>query len=190
MLTSHDLGGTRAECDALGIEACLTKPVRQSALCSAVLRTMGACEPAEAPREHIPAALPRAGRRVLLAEDNPVNLAVARQMLERLGCFVDCAGNGAEALAALERGAYDLVFMDCQMPTLDGYEATRRLRARERASGTHTIVLALTANAMEGDRERCLASGMDDHLTKPLELRVLADALERWSGRPADAQQR
>ena len=87
---------------------------------------------------------------MLLAEDNPVNQTVARLMLQRLGCGVTCVPDGREALAALEEGRYDLVFMDCQMPEMDGYQATRRLRER----GQRTVVLALTANAMKGDRER------------------------------------
>jgi CheY-like chemotaxis protein len=100
--------------------------------------------------------------------------------------------DGKAALAALERARYDLVLMDCQMPEMDGYEATRLLRAREREHGSHTLVLALTANAMEGDRERCLAAGMDDHLTKPLKLSVLAATLERWAspGRGEEAVER
>jgi CheY-like chemotaxis protein len=145
------------------------------------MRVLGFAEPSADGATELPAALPAPRRRVLLAEDNHVNQTVARQMLERLGCAVDCVENGRAALNALERQRYDLVFMDCQMPEMDGYEATRRLRAREAEQGGHVIVLALTANAMEGDRERCLASGMDDHLTKPLKLRVLADTLERWT---------
>ncbi|NOT30170.1 MAG: response regulator [Planctomycetes bacterium] len=185
MLTSFDLGGAREECAVAGIEVCLTKPVRQAALCRAVTRLLGAVEaPAGVPAgvsDDVPAALPSARRRVLLAEDNPVNQTVARRMLERLGCIVDCAADGERALAALSERHYDLVFMDCQMPEMDGYEATRRLREREREKGGHTVVLALTASAMEGDRERCLAAGMDGHLTKPLKLHTLSDVVERWS---------
>ena len=181
MLTSFDLGGARELCVAAGIEVCLTKPVRQAALCRAVTRVLSGVGAPEAVPDGVPAALPSTQRRVLLAEDNPVNQTVARRMLERLGCIVDCVADGQRALTALTERHYDLVFMDCQMPEMDGYEATRRLREREREKGGHTVVLALTANAMEGDRERCLAAGMDGHLTKPLKLHALSDVLERWS---------
>ncbi|MDQ7007175.1 MAG: ATP-binding protein [Acidobacteriota bacterium] len=121
------------------------------------------------------------GRRVLLVEDDTVNQLVARGFLSRFGLEVDTVGDGAQALEALERGGYDLVLMDCHMPVLDGFEATRRLRARE-AGGTRIPVVALTASAMEEDRRRCEACGMDDFLVKPLEDQALAQVLARWLG--------
>ena len=124
------------------------------------------------------------GRRVLLVEDDTVNQLVARGFLARLGLDVEVAGNGEEGLAALETGDYDLVLMDCHMPVLDGFEATRRLRARE-TGGTRIPVVALTASAMEQDRQRCRASGMDDFLVKPLDAQVLERVLERWLGEPS-----
>lgn len=131
---------------------------------------------------------PRAGLRLLLAEDNEVNQQVATMMLQRLGYLVEVAANGAEALAALERGVYAAVLMDVQMPVLDGLEATRRFRDEERAhhgsgrsaSARRTPVIAMTAGALKGDREKALAAGMDDHIAKPVRLEELDDVLRRW----------
>ena len=115
---------------------------------------------------------------VLVAEDNPVNQKVVTRMLERLGYGAHVVGNGLEALDALEQRPYPLVFMDCQMPELDGYEATAQIR--ERYPDRQIAVVALTAHAMEGDRERCLAAGMDDYLAKPIDAGALRDVLARW----------
>ncbi len=117
-------------------------------------------------------------RRILVTEDNPVNQLIAQKQLERLGFVVDVAANGLEALAAIERESYDLVFMDCQMPMLDGYEATRRIR--ERLGGRHLPVIALTAHDLASDREKCLAAGMDDYMAKPLYEDTLYEVLDRW----------
>jgi CheY-like chemotaxis protein/HPt (histidine-containing phosphotransfer) domain-containing protein len=118
---------------------------------------------------------------VLLVEDHPVNQQVARRLLERLGLKVDLAAHGAEALEKLQQQHYNLVLMDCQMPVLDGYSATRRLRERELAASVPRLpVIAMTAHAMAGDRERCLDAGMDDYLTKPLDRTLLAETLARW----------
>ena len=117
--------------------------------------------------------------RLLLVEDNAVNRKVALRMLQNLGCTVDCAEDGSQAIDALSKQTYDLVFMDCQMPVVDGYEATRRIRDLE-GSARHTPIIAMTANAMSGDRERCLESGMDDYMTKPFHARNLKRALQRW----------
>jgi two-component system sensor histidine kinase/response regulator len=104
---------------------------------------------------------------VLLVEDSPVNLEVGVGVLQNFGCIVDTATNGVGALQRHQGGDYDLIFMDCQMPEMDGFETTTRIRQREAASGRHTPIIALTASAIEGDRERCLEAGMDDYLTKP-----------------------
>ena len=134
--------------------------------------------------EHRP--VPPAGRRVLVAEDNPVNQRVARLQVERLGFAVDVVSNGEEALAALERLNYALVLMDCQMPGMDGYEATRALRLRE-SGRRRTPVIAMTANAFTSDRQACLDAGMDDYLSKPVDLGVLWDKLEHWAAAPEAA---
>jgi len=122
---------------------------------------------------------PAAGVRVLLADDNPINTLLARALLTRAGCVVDRAATGEEALTALEKAPYDLVFMDMRMPGMDGLTAARELRRR----GDRTPIIALTANAFEDDRRACLASGMDDFLTKPLEPKALQAALARWTTR-------
>jgi CheY-like chemotaxis protein len=123
---------------------------------------------------------PRAPR-VMVVDDNPINQLVARQMLLALGVQVDTAEHGAEALARLELGGYALVFMDVMMPVLDGLAATRAWRQREQAEGGRRLpIVALTANAMTSDRERCLAAGMDDYLSKPVRREQLAQMLVRW----------
>jgi len=127
--------------------------------------TVPEATPERAPVASAPNALTRA--HVLVVEDNPVNLMLATRMLQSLGCTVATAESGDAALRALECGRFDLVFMDCQMTGMDGFAATRAWRAREAATGGHVRIVALTANAMEGDRDRCLAAGMDDYLTKP-----------------------
>jgi CheY-like chemotaxis protein len=121
-----------------------------------------------------------ARRRVLLAEDNPVNQLVARGLLTCLGCDVDVAANGQEAVRLFAAARYDLVLMDCMMPGLDGYEATAAIRRIEPADG-RTPVVAMTASAMQGDRERCLAAGMDDYLSKPVDRAALARVLVAWA---------
>ncbi len=121
------------------------------------------------------------GPRVLVVEDNLVNRKVAVRMLTRIGCRVEIAGNGLEALQMVEASRYDAVFLDCMMPVMDGYVATQRIRALP-GPAAKTPIIALTANAMVGDRERCLAAGMDDYLSKPVEQEQLAAALSRWVG--------
>lgn len=120
--------------------------------------------------------------RVLLVEDNPLNQALAKAMLDRLGISFELAVNGAQALDMAESGAFDLVLMDCQMPVMDGYEASVELRRRESGSGQRLPIIALTANAMEGDMERCLAAGMDDYLSKPFDLAQLEARIRYWLG--------
>ena len=123
---------------------------------------------------------PRAPKRVLLAEDNVVNQKVALRMLETLGCRVDVAANGQEALSMIRRFPYHIVFMDCQMPEMDGFTATLEIR-RHAGPEANVPIVALTANALSGDRERCLAAGMNDHLTKPVTREAMREALERWA---------
>jgi CheY-like chemotaxis protein len=120
--------------------------------------------------------------KVLVVEDHPVNQTIIRAMLARMGCDVDMADNGVQALSAFEKSTYDLVLMDCQMPEMDGFDTTRAIRAREALNPTmgRVPVIALTALAMLGDAERCLAAGMDDYLTKPIQLEQLGAKMQRW----------
>jgi two-component system, sensor histidine kinase and response regulator len=166
--------------------AILTKPLRRAQLFSCVSRVMtlqpgtaAADAPVAGPG---PAASgPSTGPRILLVEDNPVNREVAVGMLESLGCRIDAAENGWLAVEAMNVTTYDAVLMDCQMPIMDGLTATAEIRRREQTSGAARVpVIALTANAMEGDRERCLAAGMDDFLSKPFAQQQLATLLRRW----------
>jgi CheY-like chemotaxis protein len=129
------------------------------------------------PQAAAEAPLPRG--RVLVVEDNPINLKVALTLLGRLGQDCESAGNGLEALEAMGRKPYDLVLMDCQMPEMDGFEATREWRRREQDGG-RTPIVAVTTNAEPGDRERCLAAGMDDYIAKPVRLERLAEVLRKF----------
>lgn len=147
-------------------------PVRPAPLLADVEADAGGREPS-----------PQLGLRVLLVEDNSVNLAVAQRLLQVLGCSVVTANDGEQALQRLDTQRFDLVLMDCQMPVLDGYQATRRWRARETENGAVRLpVVAMTANAMAGDRERCLQAGMDDYLSKPVNRASLQACLQRWQG--------
>ena len=163
-----------------GIESGLSKPVKQSALYDAIITALSGSEARARDARPRAAVVPRRENvRVLVVEDNPVNQKVAVRQLERLGYSADVAGDGLEAVEVTGRIPYDLVFMDCQMPEMDGFEATRAIRRRENGQGRVPII-ALTANALAGDRERCLAAGMDDYLSKPVSERDLAATLERW----------
>jgi PAS domain S-box-containing protein len=174
--------GIPGRCEAA--VACVSKPIKRRALFECVSRVMhgGAQERPAAARNEVQASAPAVGvrGRVLVAEDNPVNQRVAKLQVQRLGFDVDVVENGEAALIALERQAYSMVLMDCQMPRMDGYEATRELRRRQNG-GRHVPVVAMTANAFAADREACLQAGMDDYLSKPVELRALEEVLRRWA---------
>jgi len=120
------------------------------------------------------------GMRILLAEDNLVNQRVAQAVLKKLGLRAELAVNGVEACAAAAARTFDLIFMDCQMPEMDGFEATARIRALEAGTGRHLPIIAMTAHAMVEDRDRCLAAGMDDYLTKPIRREILLQGVARW----------
>ncbi len=189
LLASSVLGSEAERRRADGFAACLLKPVPRAQL----RRTLAALAAPAAPDREAPdgetpppqSASDAPTARVLLAEDNAVNRKLACKLLEKLGCRVHVAANGREALAMWQAQTFDLVFMDCQMPEMDGYEATRMIRREE--SGRHTPVIALTANSMPGDREECLRAGMDAHLSKPIRPEELAAALAQWLPAPAKA---
>ncbi len=165
---------------ASGIGAYLSKPVKRTELFRALAQSLGEVQAART-TQPLGKQLPRIRARVLLAEDNGVNQLVARNMLKALGCEYEIVPNGQAALDALTEGGYDIVLMDCQMPVMDGYAATRAIRAREAQAGSARLpVVALTANALVGDAADCLASGMDDHLAKPYTRAQLGAALARW----------
>jgi len=135
-----------------------------------------------------PACEVPADLRLLLVEDNAVNRKVALRMLAKGGLRADTAMNGREAVEAWQQQEYDLVLMDIQMPEMDGFEATRAIREREHRGRRRTVIIAMTANAMQGDRERCLAAGMDDYITKPVQAERLFATLAAWAGRTGEAE--
>ena len=194
MLTSLGQRGDAARLKQAGFAAYLTKPAKQSLLFDALagawaarqaggkapLVTRHSVQEAATAARGDGAGAPLFHARVLLVEDNAVNQKVATRMLERLGCRVDKAGNGKEAVEMVETLPYDLIFMDCHMPEMDGYDATREIRRRENGR-QRRIIVAMTANALKGDREKCLAAGMDDYVSKP----ILKDALISTLGRYA-----
>lgn len=189
ILTTVGRRGDGEKAQALGIDAYLTKPIRQAQLFDCLTLLLKGPSPVSQPgvvtpqpliTRHTLAESGGSGTpRLLLVEDNPVNQKVACKMLEKLGYRVDVAANGLEAVTAQERSPYPLIFMDCQMPEMDGFEATALIRKKEGRTA-HTPIIAMTANALSGDRERCLAAGMDDYLAKPIRPTDLQAILDRW----------
>lgn len=184
LLTAAGQRGDSLAAKEAGAAAYLTKPIRERHLADCMRLVFGRRDSAEKTlplitRHTIFEAEARTVHRVLVVDDNPVNQRVAVKMLEKLGCRVDVASNGVEALAAICQHQYPLVFMDCQMPELDGFETTRLIRSQEQP-GAHLPVIAMTANAMEGDRETCLTAGMDDFVSKPIAVSALRAILARW----------
>ena len=189
MLSS--LGGAQLPVDAAdGVALCLTKPVKEGALYEALLTVLDDDDAVigPGPAHHVHERPGRAGRalRILVAEDNPVNQKVALRMLTKLGCRADVVGNGKEAVDAVRSVPYDMVFMDCNMPEVDGFEATRLIRDMEH-NHKQTVIIAMTANALKGDKEKCLAAGMDDYIAKPVRQNDLAAMVDHWSGAPNPA---
>ena len=193
MLTSAARPGDITRCKQLGVAAYLIKPIRRGELLEAILAVLGS-KPAGTSAVRISSRRPanerRRGIRILLAEDNPVNQTVAMRLLEKHGHRVVVAGNGREALLALAKAppdGFDLILMDVQMPEMDGFEATAAIRAREKQAGQHLPIVAMTAHAMKGDRERCLEAGMDAYISKPIRAGDLLELVEQCVGLPASA---
>jgi CheY-like chemotaxis protein len=191
MMTSLGRQGDVARLRKAGFAAYLTKPVRKSQLYNCIISVLDRRKrPEEYPEtevvtRHSLKEEKRRRSRILLVEDNPTNQMVAMTMLGKLGYQTYAVNNGVEALTALEADSYDLVLMDCRMPEMDGYEATREIRKREVQQSTgdkipRIPIIALTSHAMVGDRERCLASGMDDYITKPVNPGDISDMIEKW----------
>ncbi len=184
MLTSGDRPEDATRCEQYGIAAYLLKPVKQSELFDAIVTSLGIEDVLEEPAPASPGASEkRPGPwKILLAEDSVVNQKLAVALLERHGHTVVVAGNGREAIAALQSQPFDLVLMDVQMPEMDGLEATGLIRAGEKQTGARVPIVAMTAHALKGDRERCLAAGMDDYISKPIHAKQLYETLDRLLG--------
>jgi CheY-like chemotaxis protein len=186
MLSSASHPGDITRSEKLKVSAYVLKPVGQSDLRRAIEKALGAPDnkgpvPLTTQHSRRDANGPTVPLRVLVAEDNQVNQLLATRLLDKRGHHVIVARNGIEALAALDQHDFDLVLMDLQMPEMDGFEATAVIREREKGSGFHLPVIALTAHAMKGDREKCLAAGMDGYLTKPIRVLELDEILEEYS---------
>jgi polar amino acid transport system substrate-binding protein len=180
-----------------GFAACVSKPVKQQQLLATVVRLM-AGETAMTPEDPIDTTdsvnqeitavnmmvVPASDRQILVAEDNPVMQELALRQLKKMGMVAHAVKNGKEAVQAVANNKYALILMDCQMPEMDGFEATRTIRKEESVSGKHIPIIAMTASAMTGDREHCIASGMDDYLSKPVGKHQLMAVLERWLNAP------
>jgi two-component system, sensor histidine kinase and response regulator len=181
MTSSVGLRGDAERCRRLGIAAYLTKPIKQSELFDAILTVLD-IESTPPEKRHMVTKHSvregRAGLRILLAEDNPVNQRLAVTILNKMGYEVVATANGKEAVQAYEQEAFDVILMDVEMPEMDGFEATGLIREREKETGKHIPIIAMTAHAMKGDRERCLASGMDGYLSKPVRADAIAEAID------------
>ncbi|MDP2647043.1 MAG: response regulator [Desulfobacterales bacterium] len=187
LMTSMGERGDANRVKEVGFSVYLTKPVKQSLLYDSLVTVSGTYMQEETPNKrpeeiitrHSLAEDQKRRMRILLAEDNVVNQKVALSILKKLGYSADVAANGKEAVKALAATAYDFVLMDCQMPQMDGFEATRKIRKKERQTGGHIPIVALTAHAMAGDREKCLAAGMDEYLSKPINAAELLRIMEK-----------
>jgi CheY-like chemotaxis protein len=184
MLTSYRDRKLADEAKALDVIAYLVKPVRRDPLVKAILKAVGSGEYAaqvEGDRRALPHLAMQNPCKILMAEDNVVSQRVTSLLLQRLGYHVDVVSDGREAVDSFRAVDYHLVLMDCQMPNMDGFAATEAIRGLERER-RHTPIIALTASALKGERERCLAAGMDDYLTKPITPEALVGALQTWVG--------
>ncbi len=185
MLSSGDQAGDIARCEQLGAAGCLLKPLKQRELLDAICRALFTLDawPAPLPQRAGSPATTLPPLQILLAEDSPLNQKLAIALLQKHGHQVVLAQNGHEAVAAARQNDFDLILMDVQMPLMDGLEATRRIRDRELATGRHVPIIAMTAHALKGDRERCLAAGMDGYVAKPIRAQELFEAMDRLADR-------
>ena len=184
LLTSAGYRGDGARCRELGVKGYLTKPVKRADLLDAINAVLGSKAVAEESSALVTLHSLRENRgrlKILLAEDNRTNQVLAMRLLEKRGHEVAVAGNGEEALQALDKQAFDLILMDVQMPGMDGLQATQAIRKNERKTGKHIPIIAMTAHAMVGDMERCLEAGMDDYITKPIRPQQLAELMESYA---------
>jgi CheY-like chemotaxis protein len=196
LISSYVESGDGERALRCGFSAYMTRPIRQSRLFDCIMNILGrsAGAGAQEPRTSLGqtasgttlANTPTRTRLILVAEDNAVNQKVASLLLQDLGFSAHAVCNGSEAVAAASRTRYALILMDCQMPEMDGYEATRFIRKSEALSGTHTPIIALTAHATEGDREKCIVAGMDDYISKPVSRAKLREVLDRWAPKESD----
>ena len=185
MVTAYGREEVLKDAEEAGINGFLIKPVSNSILFDAIMGVMGQATHRRTSQDgrsgfNSESLIPIRGARLLLVEDNEINQQVASELLEGAGFLVDIANNGREGIEAVAKGDYDLVLMDIQMPELDGFEATRRIRSSGTAGSDHLPIVAMTANAMAGDRERSLEAGMNDHITKPIDPAELFSALLKW----------
>jgi len=197
LMTSIGQRGDVKRLEKIGFAAYLTKPIKQSKLYDCLATVTGVQkeatmkQPAAIVTRHSLSEYRKRKVRILLAEDNMINQKVALNILKKFGYSADAVANGKEAVKALEMIPYDIVLMDCQMPEMDGYEATGEIRNPESKVLNHNLtVIAMTANAMKGDREKCLNAGMDDYLSKPVKPNELLDVLENWISKQDAFQQR
>jgi CheY-like chemotaxis protein/nitrogen-specific signal transduction histidine kinase len=178
MLTSGEDLGDLGRCDELGVAARLLKPIKQSELFDAIVQSLGTCVMEEEDSEALIAGQEQRSLKVLVAEDSPVNQKLAEAILVGRGHQVTLVGDGEEALAAVQSQDFDVVLMDVQMPVMDGLEAASKIREMEQRTGRRTPVIALTAHAMKGDRERCLEAGMDGYVSKPIRSKTLFEVID------------
>ena len=191
MLTSTDHFGDVIRSRDLGVSCHIVKPVRRAQLRAAICKALaGRSSEDTQPQSKRPGAyqpVNQSPAKVLLAEDHPINQRLAARILEKAGHSVVLAANGREAVAAFETNAFDIILMDVQMPEFDGFQATAEIRRIERARGTRTPIIALTAHAIKGDKERCLAAGMDTYLSKPIAAHDLLERIDQWRLVPVGA---
>jgi len=186
-MTSMGNRGEAKQFEDIGFAAYLTKPIKQSlfydclATVTGLQKTTTDKQPEKIVTRHSIAEIKKRKTRILIVEDNIINQMVISNILERLGYNSNTVANGKEAIRALEKSSYDLVFMDCQMPEMDGYEATEEIRNPESKVSNHKVpVIAMTAHAMKGNREKCMNVGMDDYLAKPIQPQEVSDMIEKW----------